>query len=88
MESCSILKGIEKNYGIGTLPALVQFSDGIPVLFHDDLDEYEEVLEWILENLEVRTVSLVFILCIFFVFFNFDLVGGLKTKMPEAGEDE
>ena len=52
------LKGIEKNYGIGTLPALVQFSDGIPVLFHGDLGEYEEVLEWILENLEVRIFSL------------------------------
>ena len=81
MESCSILKGIEKNYGIGTLPALVQFSDGIPVLFHDDLDEYEEVLEWILENLEVRVCwspvfVLLFILCIFFVISKFE-VGGL-----------
>ena len=46
-------KGIEKSYGIGSLPALVQFSDGIPVLFHGDLGEYEEVLEWILGNLEV-----------------------------------
>ena len=46
-------KGIEKSYGIGSLPALVQFSDGIPVLFHGDLGEYDEVLEWILGNLEV-----------------------------------
>ena len=46
-------KGIEKSYGIGSLPALVQFSDGIPVLFHGDLGEYDEVLEWILANLEV-----------------------------------
>ena len=46
-------KGVEKSYGVGSLPALVHFSDGIPVLFHGDLGEYDEVLEWILGNLEV-----------------------------------
>ena len=49
-------KGVEKSYGVGSLPALVHFSDGIPVLFHGDLGEYDEVLEWILGNLEVGYV--------------------------------
>ena len=50
-------KGMEKSYGIGSLPALLHFSDGIPVLFHGDLGEYGEVLDWILGNLEATNVE-------------------------------
>ena len=50
-------RGIEKEYGISTLPALVHFSDGIPRVYLGDLEEQEEVLKWVSDNLETTTIE-------------------------------
>jgi thioredoxin-related protein len=50
-------RGVEKDYGISTIPALVHFADGIPLLYHGDFDEPDDVLKWVLLNLESTNVE-------------------------------
>ncbi|CAH1113506.1 unnamed protein product [Psylliodes chrysocephalus] len=41
-----------KEYGLDSLPAVVYFEKGIPNIYDGDLEEEEEILEWLVEQLE------------------------------------
>lgn len=41
-----------KEFGIDALPAVVYFEKGIPNVYDGDLEEEEEILEWLVQQLE------------------------------------
>ncbi|CAG9857811.1 unnamed protein product [Phyllotreta striolata] len=41
-----------KEYGLDSLPSVVYFEKGIPNIYDGDLEEEEEILEWLVEQLE------------------------------------
>lgn len=41
-----------KEFGIDSLPAVVYFEKGIPNIYDGDLEEEEEILEWLVQQLE------------------------------------
>lgn len=41
-----------KEFGIDSLPAVVYFEKGIPNVYDGDLEEEEEILEWLVQQLE------------------------------------
>ncbi len=43
-------RGIERTFGLGTIPAVVHFRHGVPLTFDGEYEEEEEVLEWVRDN--------------------------------------
>lgn len=41
-----------KEFGIDSLPSVVYFEKGIPNIYDGDLEEEEEILEWLVQQLE------------------------------------
>lgn len=39
-------------YGLDSLPSLVYFEKGIPNIYDGDLEEEQDILEWLIEQLE------------------------------------
>lgn len=41
-----------RQYGLDSLPSVVYFEKGIPNVYDKDLEEEDEILEWLVEQLE------------------------------------
>eukprot|EP00095_Tigriopus_kingsejongensis_P000183 snap_masked-scaffold487_size158652-processed-gene-0.30 protein:Tk00183 transcript:snap_masked-scaffold487_size158652-processed-gene-0.30-mRNA-1 annotation:"hypothetical protein DAPPUDRAFT_202746" len=50
-------KDIEKTFGIGSMPALVHFSRGIPLICPEDLSKEKKVLPWIMNTTELEEIE-------------------------------
>ena len=50
-------KGVEKEYGLGITPVLVHFHNQVPNVYKEDLEQENEVLAWILENLDKSEID-------------------------------
>ena len=50
-------KGVEKEYGLGITPVLVHFHNQVPNVYKEDLERENEVLAWILENLDKSEID-------------------------------
>ncbi|KAG8237452.1 hypothetical protein J437_LFUL015980, partial [Ladona fulva] len=46
-----------KEYGIENLPALVYFEKRIPHIYDGDLENEDEILEWLVEQLETDEIE-------------------------------
>jgi hypothetical protein len=43
-------RDLADEYSLSRLPSLVYFRSGIPVVYHSDLTDEEEVLEWLIQH--------------------------------------
>lgn len=50
-------KNVEKAFGLGSLPSLVHFSRGIPLVYEDDIEKEKKVLSWIMHTTELDEIE-------------------------------
>ncbi len=50
-------RNIEKEYGFGFTPVLVHFHAEVPSIYRGDLEESNEILLWLLANLEKSEID-------------------------------